>query len=465
MIVERFTKKFIGTADFYKNVISLALPMILQSMITTFVSMVDNIMIGMVGTCELNGVSIANQYTFIFNVTVFGAISGASIFGTQFFGAEDYEGQKYSFRFRIYLAIFLIISGMILFKTFDARLISLFLSKNNDPYLKQMTLNYGVEYIGIMIFGLIPFAIGQSYSSLARECGETKIPMYGSLAAVGINIILDYALIFGKLGMPCLGVAGAAIATVIAKTVEALVVVLWTHKHKDIIKCIVGVYDSFKIPFNLTKNMILKSLPLMFNEFLWSLGVIVVAQSYSVRGLDVVAARNITYTITDVFNVIYLQLGASIGIILGISLGSKQYDKAKDESNKLMFFAIVVSIILAIIVIPIAYIYPNIFNVDAHIKELTTFYIIVQAFAMPLWSFSNASYFVLRSGGKTGITFIFDFVYTWMILIPIAFCLTRFTNLNIYQLMIIITYTEIFKVLLGFLMVKSNIWIQNITDY
>lgn len=463
-----FTKlknKYIGTYDFYCYVVRLAIPMILQSMITTFVSMVDNIMIGMVGTCELNGVSIANQYTFIFNVTVFGAISGASIFGTQYFGAEDYEGQKYSFRFRIYLAIFLIISGMILFKTFDARLISLFLSKNNDPYLKQMTLNYGVEYIGIMIFGLIPFAIGQSYSSLARECGETKVPMYGSLAAVGINIVLDYALIFGKLGMPRLGVAGAAIATVIAKTVEALVVVLWTHKHKDIIKCIVGVFDSFKIPFNLTKNMILKSLPLMFNEYLWSLGMIVVAQSYSVRGLDVVAARNITYTITDVFNVVYLQLGASIGIILGIRLGSKQYDRAKDESNKLIFFAIVVSVLLAIIVIPIAYIYPNIFNVDAHIKELTTFYIIVQAFAMPLWSFSNASYFVLRSGGKTGITFIFDFVYTWMILIPIAFCLTRFTNLNIYQLMIIITYTEIFKVLLGFLMVKSNIWIQNITNY
>ena len=465
MILERFTKKFIGTADFYKNVVALALPMILQSMITTFVSMIDNIMIGRVGTCELTGVSIANQYTFIFNVTVFGAISGASIFGTQFFGSEDYEGQKYSFRFRIYLAVFIIISGMLLFKIFDVQLISLFLSKNSDPHLKQLTLNYGVEYIDIMIWGLIPFALGQSYSSLARECGETKVPMYGSLVAIGLNIVLDYALIFGKFGMPKLGVSGAAIATVIAKSVEALVVMIWTHRHHDIIKCIVRVYDSFKIPVSLTKNMVLKSVPLMFNEFLWSLGMIMVAQSYSVRGLDVVAARNITYTITDVFNVIYLQLGASIGIILGMKLGSEQYDEAKDLSNKLIFFAIAVSVMIAIIVIPLAFIYPHIYNVDAGIKHLTTFYIIVQAFAMPLWSFSNACYFVLRSGGKTGITFIFDFVYTWIILIPVAFCLTRYSRLDIRQLMIVITYLEVFKCLLGFMIVKSNIWIQNLTEY
>ena len=464
-MIEKLTKKYIGTIDFYKYVISLALPMVFQSMITTFVSMIDNIMIGRVGTAELTGVSIANQYTFIFNVTVFGAISGASIFGTQFFGSEDHEGQKYSFRFRIYLALFLIVSGMLLFKIYDAQLISLFLSKDSDPILRQATLNFGIEYINIMIIGLIPFAIGQSYSSLARECGETKIPMYGSLAAIGLNIILDYVLIFGKLGMPRLGVAGAAIATVIAKTVEALVVIIWTHRHHNIIKCIVGVYDSLAIPINLTKNMILKSLPLMFNEFLWSLGMIVVAQSYSVRGLDVVAARNITYTITDVFNVVYLQLGASIGIILGAKLGAKQYDEAKDLSNKLIFFAIVVSILIAFIVLPLAFIYPSIYNVDTHIRELTTFYIVVQAFAMPLWSYSNACYFVLRSGGKTGITFIFDFVYTWIILIPLAFTLTRYTSLNIWQLMVVITYLEIFKVALGFVMVKSNIWIQNITSY
>ena len=120
---------------------------------------------------------------------------------------------------------------------------------------------------------------------------------------------------------------------------------------------------------------------------------------------------------------------------------------------------------IAFIVLPLAFIYPSIYNVDTHIRELTTFYIVVQAFAMPLWSYSNACYFVLRSGGKTGITFIFDFVYTWIILIPLAFTLTRYTSLNIWQLMVVITYLEIFKVALGFVMVKSNIWIQNITSY
>lgn len=464
-MLQKLKKKYIGTADFYISVVSLALPMILQSMITNFVSMIDNIMIGRVGTFELTGVSIANQYTFIFNVTVFGALSGASIFGTQFFGAEDYKGQKFSFRFRIYLAIFLIICGMLLFKLFDVELISLFLSKDNDPYQKQMTLKYGMEYINIMIWGLIPFAIGQSYSSLARECGETKVPMYGSIVAIGLNIVLDYALIFGKFGMPKLGVIGAAIATVIAKSIEALVVILWTHKHKEIIKCIDGVYSSFSIPLNLTINMIQKSFPLMINEFLWSLGMILVAQSYSVRGLSVVAARNIAYTITDIFNMVYIQLGASMGIILGMKLGSEQYEEAKELSVKLIFFAIAVSVLIALIVVPLAFVYPNIYNVDENIKDLATFYILVQAMVMPLWSYSNACYFVLRSGGKTGITFIFDFVYTWLILIPVAFVLTRYSIFDIKTLMVMISYLEIIKVLLGYFMVKSNIWVQNVTKY
>ena len=462
-MINRLKEKYIENKELYKYVVSLALPMILQSIITTFVNMVDNIMIGRVGTSELNGVAIANQYTFIFNVTVFGAVSGASIFGTQFFGCNDFNGQRNTLRFRIYFSMIIAFIGMVLFKVYDANLISLFLSEDNDPTMKQLTLQYGIEYIDIIIFGLIPFAIGQAYSSLVRECGETKIPMYGSIVAIFLNIILDYCLIFGKFGFPKMSVAGAAIATVIAKTVEALVVIIWTHKNINIVKCAEKLFDSFVIPLRLSKNMILKSLPLMFNEFLWSLGIIIVAQSYSTRGLAVVAARNISYTITDIFSVVFMQLGAAIGIILGMKLGSEQFDEAKKLTKKLIFFAVGVSVVLALLVVPLAFFYPNIYNVEDEIKNLAVFYILTQAFVMPLWSYTNSCYFVIRSGGGTGITFIFDFVYTWLIFVPLAFVLTRWTNLDIHLVMIIVTYAEIIKALVGYFMVKSNIWVKNIT--
>lgn len=461
-MISNFKKKYIGDVNFYRYVIGIALPMIIQNLITNFVSMLDNIMVGQIGTTQMSGVSIVNQFMFVFNITLFGGISGASIFGTQFFGKGDYEGQKYTFRFRMILMTVLTIIGMGAFYLFGTEFINLFLTEDDDPVLTSQTLFYGKQYLSYMIWTLLPFGIGQVYSSVVRECGETKIPMYGSMAAIGVNLVLDYGLIFGKFGMPALGVTGAAIATLIAKCVEALVVIIWAHTHVEKNKYIVGVYKSLHIPLKLTKQIIKKGYPLLFNEFLWSLGMSIIAQCYSVRGLEVVAARNIASTINNLFSVIFIQMGHSVGIIIGIKLGAGHFKDAKESVNKLVFFSVALTTFIAALMVPFANIFPEIYQTEEAIKKLAAFFIIVNAIAMPLWSYTNVCYFTLRSGGKTGITFLFDFVFSWFVMIPLAFILTRYTSLEIHLLIIIVTFSEILKVIVGHFMVKSGIWIENI---
>lgn len=460
----KFKEKYIGDKQFYMRSLGIAVPMILQNLITNFVSMIDNIMVGQVGTESMNGVSIANQYMFIFNITVFGGMAGASIYGTQFFGKGDHEGQKYSFRFRLLLALIILAVGSVVFGLLDEQLINLFISKDDNLSQRTATLKYGREYMRIMLLGLVPFAFGQAYATVVRECGETKIPMYGSMAAIGINVILDYGLIFGKLGMPCLGVKGAAIATVIAKYIEAFVVIIWAHTHKEKNKYIIGLYKGFRIPGELAKKITIKSMPLLANEFLWSLGMSVVAQSYSVLGLKMVAARNISMTITNLFGVVYIQMGCAIGIILGMELGAGKLEQAKRDADKLAFFSVALACVVTIFMIPVSIVFPMIYKTSREIKNLATFLILINAFVIPMWSYTNACYFTLRSGGKTGITFLFDFVYTWAVLIPLAFVLTHFTNMEIHLMVAIITYSEMVKVIVGYYMKKSGIWIQNIVN-
>lgn len=464
IMISRLKNKYIGDKAFYIMVLAMVVPMILQNLVTNFVSMLDNIMVGQLGTEQMNGVSIVNQYMFIFNISIFGAISGPGIFGAQFFGKGDYKGQKHTVHFRILLAFFLAAIFCLVYRFFDDNLISLYIAKDDEPAMVAATLGYGKKYMAVMLLSMLPFAIGQAYASAVRECCETRIPLYASLSAVFINLFLDYSLIFGKCGMPKLGVAGAAWATVVAKTIEASVIIIWAHTHLERNKYLMHFFRDLRIPGKLLRDMIVKGMPLLANEFLWVLGMSVIAQCYSVRGLDVVGARNISSVMNNLFNVAFIQLGVATAILLGNKLGAGKYKEAKDMDNKLLVFAVVVSLILGICMIPLAYLFPMMYNTTAYIRSLATYMIIILATAMPLFAFTNSTYFTLRSGGKTGITFMFDFLFTWVIQIPVAFVLCYKTSMNFKLLFAVVTYLEIIKVGIGIVLVKSNLWIQNIIE-
>ena len=461
-MLKKFKSKFIGDRDFYRHVLLLAVPMIIQNAITSFVSFLDNIMVGQVGTEQMSGVAIVNQLMFVFNICIFGGVSGAGIFGTQFYGKGDYKGQRYTFRFKLYTCAVITALALLLFGFLDTELISLYLSDTGSVGDISLALKYGREYLAIMMIGLVPFALGQTYINTIRETGQTLIPMIASAAAVFTNLILDYVLIFGIAGIPAMGVEGAAIATVIARFIECLIVIVWTHTHTDKNLYIVGAYRGLGIPRSILTDIFKKGTPLMLNEMLWASGMAVISQCYAARGLEVVAAQNISSTISNLFNIVYIQLGGCISIVVGQLLGAGKKEEAKDADNKMIFFSVACCSVISVIMIMLGRLFPSIYNTEETIKELARVFIIISALVMPLCAFSHCTYFTLRSGGKTIVTFLFDSVYTWVLVIPFATLLARHTALPIAMVFFLVQFTELIKVIIGFFMVRSGVWLQNI---
>ena len=463
-MIKSIRKKFIGDRHFYHRVMMLAVPMIVQNAITSFVSFLDNIMVGQIGTEQMSGVAIVNQLLFVFIICIFGSVSGAGIFSTQFFGKGDYEGQKHAFRFKMYASVLVATISFVLFAFAGDFLISLYLKEGSDVGDITLALKYGKQYLEIMMVSLIPFAITQTYVSTIRETGQTFVPMLASVVAVLSNLVLDYLLIFGKLGLPQLGVKGAALATVIARITEMFIVVIWTHVKKDKNPYIKGVYRSPKIPKKTFMEILIKGTPLMVNEMLWAGGMAVIAQCYSVRGLDVVAAQNISSTITNLFNIVYIQLGCCISVIVGQYLGAGRVEEAKDADRKMIFFNVVCCLFMTLLMVLVGRFFPEIYKTHQSVKDLAGKFILISALAMPLCAFTHSTYFTLRSGGKTLITFLFDSVYTWVFLIPFAYVLSYHTSLSIITVFFLVQFTELIKVVIGYFMIKSGSWAQNIVN-
>lgn len=460
-MLAEFKKKYIGSKAFYKRYIFLATPMIIQNAITNFVSFLDNIMVGRLGADSICAVSTVNQLNFVFMLAVFGAASAGSIFGAQYYGKGDHKGHMYTFRFKLYGTLLVTILGIIAFKLFGSQLISLFLTESEGAS-PEKALELGLQYLGIVLVGLIPFAVNQAYSTNIKETGQTVVPMVAGMIAVATNAILDYCLIFGFGPFPKLGVAGAAIATVIARYIEASIVVLWAHTHRSVNKYLEGAYVGFGIPKDIFKSIMIKGTPLMLNEVLWAAGVSAVTQSYSLRGMDVLSALSISNTVANLFNIVFIQLGACISIIVGQHLGAGELEEAKDADNKMIVFSVFCCTIMAIIMFACGGLFPQIYNVDAHIRSLATSFIAVAAVWMPFCSFSHCSYFTLRSGGKTLVTFLFDSVFTWVVMAPFAFVLTRYTSIGIVWVYFLVQGTELIKNIMGYFMVKSNVWLVKI---
>ncbi len=452
-------EKYIGDAAFYKRYLCLALPMILQNAITNLVSFLDNIMVGQLGTEPMSGVAIVNQLIFVYNLAIFGAVSAASIFGAQYFGKGNHKGHMHSFRFKLYATLTVTAVTILLFITKGSALISLYLTDTTGSGATEVALQYGLEYLAIMMVGLIPFAINQSYATNIKETGQTLIPMIASFVAVGTNAILDYVLIFGLGPIPKLGVAGAALATVIARYIEALIVIVWAHAHKEKNRYLEGAYRGFGIPKSEFKAIIIKGFPLMLNEILWAAGMTTVTQCYSIRGLEVIAGLNIATTITNLFNIIYIQLGACISIVVGQYLGAGKLKEAKDADNKMIVFSVFCCVVVAAGMLLIGGFFPQIYNTSEQIKALAKSFIAVSAIIMPFCAFSHSSYFTLRSGGKTMVTFLFDSVFTWVVVVPSAFILAHYTGLGIVSVYFLVQATELIKVVIGYFMVKSNVWV------
>ena len=457
-------KKLIGDKSFYKMVLTVTIPIIIQNGITNFVSLLDNIMVGQVGTEQMSGVAVANQLLFVFNICIFGAISGAGIFGAQFYGNRNYEGVRNAFRFKLLFCAGLVLLGILIFSAGGESLISLYLNEEGTSGDAARTLSYGRSYLLCMLAGLIPYALAQVYSSTLREAGETVLPMKAGIAAVLVNLVLNYILIYGKFGAPALGVVGAAIATVISRYVECLIVALCSHGKKGKAPYLDGVYRTLRIPSHLAGQIFLRGMPLMVNEALWSAGMAVMMQCYSMRGLSVIAGLNISSTISNLFNVVSLAMGNAVAIIVGQLLGAGKMEEARDTDTKLLAFAVGSCVLIGVVMMAFAPLFPRLYNTTPEVRGMAERFILIVAALMPVQAFANACYFTMRSGGKTFVTFLFDSVFLWVVSIPLAFVLSRFTSLPIVPLYFLCQAVDIIKCVVGFVMVKRGVWIHNFVE-
>ncbi len=455
-------KKYIGDKAFYKMVLTVVIPIIVQNGITNFVGMLDNIMVGRVGTEQMSGVAITNQLLFVFNICIFGAVSGAGIFTAQFFGCKNQKGIRDTFHFKIISCIVISVLGLLVFGIWGENLIGLYLQGEGTKEAINETLKAAMNYLKVMMIGIIPFAIVQAYAGTLRECGETLLPMKAGITAVLVNLMFNYVLIFGKFGVPALGVVGAAIATVISRFVELAIVVIWTHKHTEMFPFMIGAYRDMRMPSSLVYNIFKMGTPLLLNESLWSVGTAVMMQCYSVRGIDVVAGMNISTTISNLFNVVFISMGNAVAIIVGQLLGAGKKEEAKDSDYKLIFFAIASCVGIGALLAAVSSLFPMLYNTTDEVRSLATGFIIVSAVMMPFYSCTNATYFTLRSGGKTVITFFFDCGFMWGLSIPVAYLLSRNTALPIIPLYFVCQSIEFIKCTIGLILVKKGVWIHNL---
>ena len=480
-----FIKRYIGDRPFYAAVLALIVPIIIQNSISNFVNLLDNLMVGSVGEAQMNGVSISNQLMFVYNLCIFGGMSGAGIYAAQFYGAKDLDGLRHSFRFTVIVGVFISIVGILIFTFFEEQLLSLWinpdLSGDAEAVAAELlkaeeSLKAGRQYLTVMVFGLVPFAFTNAYASILRTTGETKLPMTASVISVFTNLVLNTVLIFDEitvLGLRVrlfgLGVTGAAIATVAARYVELAIILFVSYRRlykEGQYEFLRGAFRHFQIPAKLFKRILVKSLPLLFNELLWSSGMSVLSQQYSLRGLTVVNAMTITSTLTNLFNVFFISLGTASSVLVGRALGANDIPDARDKARKIIVFEEFICLGTCILLLLTAKWLPLVYtksSLDA--KALASRLIRVSALVLPLNGFSHCAYFTLRAGGKTFITFLFDSVYTWLMPVPMAFLLVKYAQaLNVVEIYAIVNFLEIFKVALGYILLKKGLWISNIVS-
>lgn len=458
-------KRYIGDKAFYRHTLAVALPIIIQNLITNFVSLLDNIMVGQLSTAEISAVTIANNnLIFIFNLCLFGGVAGAGIYSTQFHGSGDHNGVKHTFRFKMYVCGFLAILGAAIFTFCSDPLINLYLQGKGDPALAADTLYYGRKYLFAMIPGMIPFALTNAYASTLRETGHPTVPMVAGAIATGVNLVLNYVLIFGHFGAPAMGVTGAAIATTISRYVEFIIVAAWTHGNPKKNPFIVGAYRSFYIPGKLLRTVFAKGMLLLINEGFWSLGMATLNQCYSTCGLDVVPALSISVTIYNLTAVVFRSLGNTVGIITGQMLGSGCSEEEVRTSNRqLTALSIASGVFFGILTAALSKVFPMIYNTTDVVRLLASQFIVISSIAMPLQAYIFPVYFTLRAGGKTMATIIFDSGAVWALNIPLAFILSRYTGIHIVMLYSLCSATDIIRCIIGNRMVKKGDWIQNLT--
>ena len=446
-------KQYIADKHFYKTIIALAGPLVLQQLLTSAVQLVDNFMVGRLGEQAMGSVAIVNQLYFIYILVVFGLLGGAGVFAAQYFGAKNYEKLKEAFRFKLITASMVAIFFTIILSIYSRQIFSLF---SND----EVIIDGAISYLNIVRFGFLPWAISTAIGSTFRETGITKPLFIISLITILTNTLLNYLLIFGSFGFPRLGIEGAAIATVIARLIELGLTFVLLMIKGSIFKT--KVYDLFKINQQLLKSIIIMTIPLMLNELLWSSGQTIFFYAYSRRGTEALAAMTIANSVSALVFVFFGGIATAVAVMVGNTLGKNELEAARENAKKLIAFSVMIAIVAGMLLFSLSFFIVHIYNVADTVKNIAQFIIRVQSILIPVYTFNVCLFFTFRAGGDTKSTFIFDSGFMMAVSVPIALALSFFTMLPITLMFLLVQMTEIPKLTFGLWRYKKGHWIKNL---
>ena len=413
-------RRYIGDRHFYKMLLAIVVPIIIQNGITNFVSLLDNLMVGRIGTEQMSGVAIVNQLIFVFNLCIFGAVSGAGIFTAQFFGHGDHEGVRNTFRFKFLISIAFSIIGIAAFLSAGSQLISLFLHEGGESGDIMQTLKYGEQYLGWILLGLLPFAISQVYSGTLRETGETIVPMAAGVAAVFVNLIFNYLLIYGSFGFPKLGVEGAAIATVAAQAVSVILAIIILKKKNY------GFHikkRDFKINKQ-CKRFVRVGLPLALQEFLTQMSFLALCAFINKLGLEASSGYGVACKIVNFAMLVPSALMQSMASFVSQNVGAGKNERARKSMFTGMGVGLVVGAVVFICVWNFGDYLTSIFTTDSAVIQKGAEYLrgfapetIVTAILFSMVGFFNGN-------EKTVWVMIQGLIQTLLVRLPLAYIMS-----------------------------------------
>ncbi len=447
-------------ASFYKTALAIAVPVMLQALLQNLVSLIDNFMVAGLGDIKMSGVNITNQIMFVYFVALNTVAAGGGIFMSQFNGAEDAEGMRQTFRYKIHTS--LVLTGVILALCvfLPGELLGFLVNSNTQsaPIVEE-----GRKYLAIIVFTLVPTSISVVIGSSLREIGRVKAPLVISVVSTLVNTFFNWVLIYGNLGAPRLEVQGAAIATVIARLVEMIAFLVFIRVKKPAFYS--RLRDLWKINASLFAGILRKSGIIFLSEMSWAVTETIMTAVYNGRGgAEIVSGMAAGWAIANLFFLVFGGIHTSVGVIVGGTLGRNDLDRAQDEARWLMNGSFLLGISVAVLEAFSVFLIPVVFgnlSMDAQLVTRRMLWII--ALYMPVWTYLNAQFATARSGGDAIMGAWVDIGVNTTLFLPGIFALAIFTKLGPIEMYAIIKLTDLVKIAIAHWQLKSGRWIRNLT--
>ena len=441
--------------SFYKTMLAIALPIGIQNLITFAVSMADTIMLGSLGEVQLSASSIGNNLFFIFTVLMFGLGGGASVMASQYHGKKDTKSihKIISIMYRICLAITVVFVCIAVF--LPKQFIGIFTTD-------KVVIDVGIKYLRTVSIGYVFYALTNCTITILRSVKTVKISMVVYSISLLVNVFFNWVFIFGNLGASPLGVQGAAIATVIARIAEFIIVVVFMLFFEKKIQ--LKIKHILHIDNIMFKDFIKNCTPVLFNELFWSLGASMISVVVGRLGTDVVAANSINSVANQFVTIFIFGVGNASSVIIGNTIGEGDYEKTKEYSKTITTLSLVMGIIAGFIIFNIREYVVDFYNVSETTKQIaisimssTAIIVVFQSMAI------NTMMGVLRGGGDNKFVLINDVIYMWLFSIPLGFISAFVWKLPIIMIFLIIKSDEILKTIASVIRIYSGKWINDIT--